>query len=137
MNKNLSWNTHGKHYNTVWSSKLLAITWLGNIINAMYVHFWLPILKKEILQNPIPEKYGLQFCSVGQTKTKVEVFPSYHKSGNLNSKSCWREFSLGLEVFKTFELLGTMWIRNGSCLLKKNSRIQENDWMTIQNNISH
>ena len=40
----------------VWSSTL-AIIWLGNIINAIYVHFWLPRIKK-ILWIPFPEKYS-------------------------------------------------------------------------------
>ena len=47
MNKNLIENTHGKHYNKVWSSKLLALIWLGNIINVIYVHFWLPKTEKK------------------------------------------------------------------------------------------
>ena len=33
--------------------------WLGAMINAIYVHFWLPRMKKKILWNPIPEKYVL------------------------------------------------------------------------------
>ena len=29
-----------------------------NIINAIYVHFWWPRIKKEILWNMVPEKYS-------------------------------------------------------------------------------
>ena len=39
--------------------------------NAIYGHFWLPRIKKEILWNQIPEKYSLQWCSVGQIETKL------------------------------------------------------------------
>ena len=59
------------YYIKVWSSKLLAIIWLGNVINAIYVHFWLSKIKNEILWNPIPEKYSQRWCSFGKTTTKV------------------------------------------------------------------
>ena len=121
MNKNLCWNTHGKHYIKVWSSKLLAIIWLRNIINTIYFHFWLPRIKKGILWNANPQKYNLQWCSVGQARTKVEVFLSWQKRGKLNSKNCWRAFPLaGLEVFKTFEFLRTLQIKNWNFCRTKN-----------------
>ena len=123
MNKNLTWNTHGRYYIKVWSSKLLAILWLGNIINAIYVHFWLPRFKKEILWNLIPEKYRKQWCSVGQSRTKLWVFLSYQKGGKLNFECCWRSFQLAhLEVFKTFDYSKLCEWEIESCLSKKNSK---------------
>ena len=124
-------NTDGKHYIKVWSSKLLAILWLGNILYAIYVHFWLPKTKNEFLWSPIPEKYSLQWCSVGQTTTKVKLF---HKCGKLNSERCCQVLTMGLDVFNPFELLATMQIRNWKLFVEKNSRKYENHWMTLQNN---
>ena len=116
--KNLTWSNHGKHYIKVWSSELVATLWLGNIINAIYVHFWLPRIKKEILCNPIPEKYSLQWCSVRQS---YRVFLSEQKCRKLNSDRCWRTFLLaGLKIFTSFEILEALWIRNWKLFFEKN-----------------
>ena len=77
MSKSLSWNTHGKLYTKVDSSKLLTIMWVGNIINAIFIFF--VYLQKAIFWNPIAEKQRLQWRSVGQTTTKLKVFLSQHK----------------------------------------------------------
>ena len=57
----------------VWSSKLLAIAWLKNIINAIYVHFWVPKIKTEFLWNPIREKYSQRWCTWNYVNYKLEV----------------------------------------------------------------
>ena len=82
VNENLTWNAHGKHYNKVWSSKLLAKIWLGNIINAIYVHFRLPKIKKIsfceisfpksiVYSDVVRDKLGRSYKSFFPTKTRT------------------------------------------------------------------
>ena len=51
----------------------------GNIINAMYVHFWLPTIEKEILSNPIPGKYSLQWCNIGHSRITLRSLSFFKK----------------------------------------------------------
>ena len=43
-----------------------------------------------------------------KTPKTCETFEDLKICGKLSAESCWRAFPVGLEVFKTFELLGTM-----------------------------
>ena len=68
------------HYIKVWSSKLLAIIWVENITDAIYVEFWLPTIEEEISWNPIPKKCNIQWCNVGQTRTTLLSIPFITKT---------------------------------------------------------
>ena len=132
MNRNFSWNTHRKHYIKVWISKLLAIIWLGNIINAIYLHFGLPRIKKEILLNPIREKSSLQWCSIGKT-----FFPSLSFLENTPKTKLWK-LLMGIPIGRSWSFQDLRIIRNyvnkklKAVCPKKFQEKHGNHWMTLQ-----
>ena len=82
---------------------------IGIHINAIYVHFWLPKIEMKFCEIPFPK--SIVYSDVVLDKLwqwYKSLFPSKNAERKLTCESCWRAFPLGLEIFETFELFGSM-----------------------------